>query len=132
MFLCSYDDDTINNCNYNVITLKITTIMIMIMVIIMIVIIILLLLPILSRLDPATAEAELTDYVEDVVGATPTNCTKLKSKFDTYSSFILVVPVDVKDRVLDGSKWMFGTLIKPFVHQPRKQTQNNQSLGNVL
>ena len=77
-----------------------------------------------SRLDPATTETELTEYVKDAVDVTPTSCTKLKSKYDTYSSFVLVVPVDEKDKILDGSKWMVGTLIKPFVNKPKKQTQN--------
>ena len=86
---------------------------------------------IVSRLDPATTEAELTDYVKDVVGVTLTNCTKFKSKFDTYSSFVRVVLVDVKDSIrwveMDGW-YTYQTVCS----STQKADPKQPSLGNVL
>lgn len=69
----------------------------------------------ISRLSPETSERDLNDFVKlQFSHATDIVCTKLKTRFDTYSSFrITMTGISFKDS-LNPENWPDGVLIKRF------------------
>ena len=66
-----------------------------------------------SRLDPDFPEEELREFVRELTGS---NCqiSKLKSKFPTYSSFVITCDKQHENTLLDPDEWEQGIIIRPF------------------
>lgn len=77
----------------------------------------------ISRLQPdvtkETVEQFLTDADVDNI-----ECEKLKTRYETYSSFKVTLTEIFADKVLDPSFWPAGTLVKRFV--TAKKTEGNR------
>jgi hypothetical protein len=64
-----------------------------------------------------TADA-ITDFIKDRIGVDVANCTKLKTKHESYSSFCFEVPAGEFDGVFASEEWPPGLLLKPFRGDP--------------
>ena len=70
---------------------------------------------IISRLDPETTEDQLTAFVESQFGnANSIVCKKLKTKFDSYSSFHVSFQGVIFSEALLLGNWPAGALVKRF------------------
>ena len=69
----------------------------------------------ISRLDPETTEDQLTAFVESQFGnANSMVCKKLKTKFDSYSSFHVLFQRVIFSEALLLDNWPAGALVKRF------------------
>ena len=69
----------------------------------------------ISRLDPETTEDQFTALVESQFGnANSIVCKKLKTKFDSYSSFHVSFQGDIFSEALLLGNWPAGALVKRF------------------
>ena len=67
----------------------------------------------ITRLHANTSEAELNEYVRKIVGCR-VRTQKLKTKFNTYSSFYIPLARGSWGILLEASIWPQGVLIKEF------------------
>ena len=81
-----------------------------------------------SRLNPETSESDMTYFVKlQFPEATNVTCTKLKTKFDSYSSFrITLNGINFKDS-LNPESWPNGVLIKRFYSPALSKNQAGSS-----
>ena len=81
-----------------------------------------------SRLNPDTSESDMTYFVKlQFPQATNVTCTKLKTKFDSYSSFrIMLNGINFKDS-LNPESWPNGVLIKRFYSPALSKNQAGSS-----
>lgn len=66
-----------------------------------------------SKLSPCTTSAQLTAHLSSV-DVTPLSCQRLKTKYDSYSSFCVTVSEDSFQHLADPSLWPKDCLFKPF------------------
>lgn len=67
----------------------------------------------LSRLGPSTSCAQIATRVRRETGLN-VNPEKMKSKYDSYSSFYIRAERRDRSILMDGNIWPAGTLVKPF------------------
>lgn len=68
-----------------------------------------------SRVNPeVTAETLAQDLLSTVTGLTSVKCSKMKTRYSSYASFNVVIPVDLGHLVESGSAWPEGALVKTF------------------
>ena len=72
----------------------------------------------MSRLCSETSEESLSQYLHDK-GTVLVTCEKLKSRFDTYASFRIVVDKVDAEKVMLPDFWPCGVLIRKCF--PRKE-----------
>jgi len=84
-----------------------------------------------SRLNPETSENDTTQFVKlQFPQVTDVICTKLKTKFDTYSSFkITLSGINFKDS-LNPDCWPNGVLIKRFYSPSANQSDEAKVTTN--
>ena len=66
-----------------------------------------------SRLGPHTTEEDMQSYLKDELEV-DSKCTKLKTRFDTYSSFKIEAQCCEGIDLLDPGMWPAGLLVKQF------------------
>ena len=76
-----------------------------------------------SRLDPSETTDSMREYVR---GLTGTECVieRLKSKFPTYSSFVITCDKQFENILLNPDEWEEGLLVRPFFGKIRKHDEN--------
>lgn len=67
-----------------------------------------------SRLDPQTTEADITESLASVLRGKSVTCTKLVTKHDSYASFHVAVENDDFDDINVPDIWPTGCLFRPF------------------
>lgn len=67
-----------------------------------------------TRLHPDTTSESVCELLISVMKATCFESTRLRSKFDTYTSFHIAVDDDKLDVVSDPELWPEGCLFRPF------------------
>ena len=83
-----------------------------------------------SQLNPDTSESDMTYFVKlQFPQDTNVTCTKLKTKFDSYSSFrIMLNGINFKDSLkLNPESWPSGVLIKRFYSLAHLKNQASSS-----
>lgn len=75
----------------------------------------------MSRLHPNTTAQQVKDFIlfhfqVDVI------VNKMKTKYDTYASFLLTLESDQADRIIGSATWPNNTLVKRF--KPRYHNAN--------
>ena len=75
----------------------------------------------LSRMDPETSVEEIITHVKGAFDVTP-KCEKLKTRYDTYSSFAIECIVEDPACTLNPDKWPEGALIRRYF--PPKRINN--------
>lgn len=68
----------------------------------------------ISRLSTETTSDDVTSYMKDELHVVPIKCTPLKTKFNTYNSFHIVVDANNFDKVNNCDAWPSGVMAKPF------------------
>lgn len=68
----------------------------------------------ITRLDPETTSDDIEKFLLNDLNLTYAKCTKLKTKFDTYSSFHAYIETDEFHLVNHEDVWPDGILVKPF------------------
>ena len=68
-----------------------------------------------SRLAPDFPVEELQEFIKELTGDDSTEITTLKTKFPTYSSFVITCNKQHETILLDPDEWEEGVLIRPFV-----------------
>ena len=83
-----------------------------------------------TRFSPETTANDITKFTgQQFPALTDIKCTKLPTKFDTYSSFKLeIIGVDIKD-ALNLELWPVGILVKKF-YSPRSEGRANMARSN--
>jgi hypothetical protein len=66
-----------------------------------------------TRLSPGTTEAEMCDYVRSVF-CIDTRCEKLETRYDSYTSFKVVVNIKYVDKLIDPVMWPAGVMVRKF------------------
>lgn len=83
-----------------------------------------------SRLSPETSVKEISDFLGPL-GLDFLLCHKLKTKFQSYSSFHIQVYESDFDRVMDESTWPEGCLVTEFSGKLRKdQISEDNSMSS--
>lgn len=72
----------------------------------------------ISRLAPEVDKQDLVDYLKDS-DISISECVKLQTKYDTYSSFKVGLSPNLTPKVLNADLWPRGTLVSEY-YQPRK------------
>lgn len=72
----------------------------------------------ISRLDPDVSKETVEQYLNEA-NVDNVECEKLKTRYETYSSFKLTLAENSVSKVLDPTFWPEGTLVKRFV-TPKK------------
>jgi len=67
-----------------------------------------------SRFDPQVSEEDIKNSLKNLVKLSSLNCTKLKTKFSSYSSFHVSVEESDFTLINDTAIWPAGCLIAPF------------------
>ncbi|KAG0442719.1 hypothetical protein HPB47_015632 [Ixodes persulcatus] len=67
-----------------------------------------------TRLSPDTTCEDVNNYLSSVLQTRTFQCTKLRSKHDSYSSFHVSTTVDCLIKINDSSVWPEGSLFRPF------------------
>lgn len=67
----------------------------------------------ITRLKPHTSISNIEAYVRQELGLS-IKAEKLPTKFNTYSSFYIPCDGRIRSKLIDGSIWPYGSLIKPF------------------
>lgn len=67
-----------------------------------------------SRLLPSTGEQDIIKSISDQISINPFKCSKLKTKFSSYTSFHVSVEEQDFDAVSNTELWPEGCLIMPF------------------
>lgn len=67
-----------------------------------------------SRLHPSTTVADITDALRTSLPEVSVTCTKLRSRYDTYSSFHISVKGDHFDSINEANVWPDGCIFRPF------------------
>lgn len=80
-----------------------------------------------TRLDPTTTTQDLDNYLLNnlKLGLNSFKCNKLKTKYDTYSSFHLLIDSNDYEKVLHEDVWPEGILIKPFFKKEKISESKN-------
>jgi hypothetical protein len=68
----------------------------------------------ISRLGPDVSASDVENYLQAHLNLSSLTCTKLKTKFNSYSSFCVSVTEDDFPLVNDSGAWPNGCLIAPF------------------
>jgi hypothetical protein len=68
----------------------------------------------ISRLGPDVSALDVENFLQDHLKLSSLTCTKLKTKFNSYSSFHVSVTEDDFLLVNDSGAWPTGCLIAPF------------------
>ncbi len=68
----------------------------------------------LTRLLPNTTSSQIDSYVKAEAGFA-VRAEKLKTKYDSYSSFYIRCNGSLRTSLLDGRMWPKGTLVKPYM-----------------
>ena len=71
-----------------------------------------------SRLDPGLSVDSLRAYVEEICEK-DFEIIKLKTKFPSYSSFVVTCELSEKDKMMNPENWEEGILVRIFRGQPR-------------
>ncbi|XP_044745937.1 uncharacterized protein LOC123307619 [Coccinella septempunctata] len=72
-----------------------------------------------SGLNPDVVAQEVKEYIDETFNI-KCKCEKMKTKKDKFkSSFKIYVPVDSKDKVMNGSMWGKGIIVNHFLHLRR-------------
>ena len=72
----------------------------------------------ISRIHPEVTDDIVKDYLTRNK-ITDFECEKLKTKYNTYCSFRVILPQKVMESVLNESFWPSGTLVKEFLSKKR-------------
>jgi hypothetical protein len=72
-----------------------------------------------TRLDEGVTAEEMTSYIGDNARVTPIKCTKLKTRYPSYSSFYILVNLNEYDLIANGEFWPEGVLYTQFMGRPR-------------
>ena len=75
----------------------------------------------ISRLEANISIATIKEYVDNMIGD-ECKVERLKTKYDSYSSFLVTCGLRYKDTVMNPEEWQVGVLIRPFFGQPRADT----------
>jgi hypothetical protein len=67
-----------------------------------------------SRFSPQVSSADVEKSLKDQLQLTSLKCSKLKTKYDSYSSFHISVSVDDFELINNANVWPAGCLIAPF------------------
>lgn len=68
-----------------------------------------------SRLDPSTSTQDLENFILNTLNLKFVKCTKLKARYESYSSFHLLINSEDFNKVHHEDVWPAGILIKPFL-----------------
>lgn len=82
-----------------------------------------------TRLHPDTSSENVCELLASVTEVTCFVCTRLRSKFDTYSSFHIAVDDDKLDVISDAELWPEGCLFRPF-YGPLKDSMRFDQTSN--
>ena len=80
-----------------------------------------------TRLDPNTSIENIEKHIKSNIGIASTVCSKIKTKYETYSSFHISTEEPDMDKILDPNVWPEGVLITEFYGQ-LKEDQKYVSL----
>ena len=76
-----------------------------------------------TRFLPSTSSDEVKRFVKDQYpNATDVTCSKLKTKYDSYSSFKIDLMGDSFQDAINMNNWPVGILVKKFYNQSRSET----------
>lgn len=65
----------------------------------------------LSGLDPSACTDEIVKYLKDLNDSADYLCEKLNSRYNTYSSFKIGVPVELVDELMHPNLWPQGCIV---------------------
>ena len=80
-----------------------------------------------TRLAPDTTHVKLNNYLATVMKIKNSECTRLKTRFNTYSSFHISIDEQDIEKIMDPEAWPVGILISQF-HGPLKDEQKYSDL----
>lgn len=84
-----------------------------------------------TRMNPDTTTEDIEQFVADVVKDDTLVCTRLNSKFSTYSSFHVAVSADTFDIINDPLVWPEGCLFRQFRGVLRTDELANADTGEA-
>lgn len=87
----------------------------------------------ITRLDPGTQPGEIERFLKDEFSIEFVVCTRLRTKFDSYSSFHVLVNKNDFDKLNHDEVWPEGILATPYLGQlknEKKYTFNNDNDNN--
>ncbi|XP_006822338.1 uncharacterized protein LOC100369837 [Saccoglossus kowalevskii] len=67
----------------------------------------------ITRLSPLTSTEDIQSFVKKSLNV-QVNCEKLKTKFDTYSSFLIETTREFSGQIMDPTVWPTGILIRKY------------------
>jgi hypothetical protein len=80
----------------------------------------------LSRIDPKVLESDILEYIKTSLNQ-EVSCIKLKSKYNTYSSFCIKAEIDAYNVMNEPDFWPLGSLISPFRGKPLNDMKDDKT-----
>lgn len=83
----------------------------------------------LSGLDPSVEPDAIVTYLKSLKDCDSYSCEKLKTRYDTYSSFKIGVPFELGEYLMHPNLWFEGCIVGKY-HAPRNRavvTSNNEN-----
>lgn len=71
----------------------------------------------MSRLDPETSVADVAVFAEPFLEGNQITCLKLKTRFDTYSSFHISLECGLFDLINQSNVWPEGFIFREFLRR---------------
>ncbi|KAG8325189.1 hypothetical protein J6590_074362, partial [Homalodisca vitripennis] len=68
----------------------------------------------LSGFDPLVTTDEILAYLKDLNGSADYGCYKLDTRYDTYSSFKVGVPLELADELMHPNLWPQGCIVAKY------------------
>jgi len=82
-----------------------------------------------SRLSPEIKAIDIEGYLDGIVEGLNCKCIKLKTRFDSYSSFWVDAPEDMFSKVFRTEVWPEGSIISEFFGRLKPQQILDEELG---
>lgn len=84
-----------------------------------------------TRFAPEVSEEDIRSLLVEKAKLAPLSVRKIKTKFESYSSFVVACNLSDKDQFLSASVWPTGALIRPFIRGNSNKSGEAMKLSNV-